>query len=155
MMMDGAREPAGVGHWPTASAQPARKLVRKELGPMQDDVIDGADVADEITDLNMAYVLLAQKLLRQDRAAGMLRLGISEEAAGDLMALSPHDMLSLCTGDALLCGLRLGAQLRELASSAHARWARQAHLSILLAGAASAGGHVPRAARGAQGEMLQ
>ena len=45
------------------------------------------EMTKEIADLNLTYMLLAQKLLREDKAAAMLRLGISNEMA-DLLIRS-------------------------------------------------------------------
>lgn len=35
------------------------------------------DIPTEIRELNMSYLLLAQRMLREDRDTGMFRLGIS------------------------------------------------------------------------------
>ena len=56
-----------------------------------------SDMLSEIKEVNLSYLLLAQRLLREDRAAGMFRMGISERLA-DVLAVfrsrrpcgSPH-----------------------------------------------------------------
>lgn len=66
---------------------------------------DGA--AGEIADLNLSYLLLAQKLLARDRAGAMLRLGISAELADLLAAMSTPQLARLAATNFLLCGFRL------------------------------------------------
>lgn len=46
------------------------------------------EISKEIGDLNLAYMLLAQKLVKQDRAAAMFRLGVSRELADMLANMS-------------------------------------------------------------------
>src|SRR6185369_675319 len=92
-----------------------------------------ADLANEINHLNTAYLLLAQKLLRQDKFAGMLRLGISPKAAEFVLALSSKNILKMSSTNALLCGFRLGELLPAILESAHDGGQQQAHLFIVLA----------------------
>jgi flagellar transcriptional activator FlhD len=47
-----------------------------------------ASASKEIADLNLTYLLLAQKLLREDKASAMLRLGLSAEMADLLIGMS-------------------------------------------------------------------
>jgi flagellar transcriptional activator FlhD len=95
--------------------------------------MDEAVVANEITDLNIGYVLLAQKLLRLDRPAAMLRLGIDGEVADFVATLTPSQILTLSSTNALLCGLRLGELLPAVTRTGHDALAQQAHLFIVLA----------------------
>lgn len=95
--------------------------------------MNASEVSSEITDLNIAYVLLAQKLLRHDKAAGMLRLGLARQAADYILGLSPARILRLSAADALLCGFRLGEVDPDAIDTGHDRWAQQAHLFIVLA----------------------
>ncbi len=92
-----------------------------------------AEVPHEIKDLNIAYVLLAQKLLRHDRTAGMLWLGVDAEVADFVLSLSSAQILRMSAGNALLCGFRLGGQLPAVLASEHAGHVQQAHLVIVLA----------------------
>ncbi|HWI83365.1 flagellar transcriptional regulator FlhD [Ramlibacter sp.] len=91
------------------------------------------EIADEITDLNIAYMLLAQKLLRQDRAAGMLRLGITRELADFVLSLSPSQILKLASTNALLCGLRPAHGMPAVLATGEQAWLQQTHLFIVLA----------------------
>jgi flagellar transcriptional activator FlhD len=94
-----------------------------------------ADATKEIADLNLTYLLLAQKLLRQDRAAAMLRLGLGAEMADVLVAMSLSEVVKLATSNFVLCAFRLGELpiARTVMQDARERALQQAHLSIVLA----------------------
>ncbi len=57
--------------------------------------MNAANASKEIADLNLTYMLLAQRLLRQDRPAAMLRLGISPEMADLLIAMSLAEVIKI------------------------------------------------------------
>lgn len=91
--------------------------------------------AKEIADLNLTYILLAQKLLRQDRVGAMLRLGVSAEMADLLTSMSMAQVIKLAASDFLLCAFRLAdLPVANLVQDAKDTTLQQAHLSILLAG---------------------
>ena len=94
-----------------------------------------ADATKEIADLNLTYLLLAQKLLRQDRAAAMLCLGLGAEMADVLVAMSLSEVVKLATSNFVLCAFRLGELpiARTVMQDARERALQQAHLSIVLA----------------------
>lgn len=99
--------------------------------------MEAADASKEIADLNLTYMLLAQKLLREDRAAAMLRLGISAEMADLLAAMSMQDVVKLATSNFVLCAFRLDELpiVQNVMQGSRERPLQQAHLAILLAGA--------------------
>lgn len=98
--------------------------------------MDTANASKEIADLNLTYMLLAQKLLRQDRAAAMLRLGISAEMADLLGGMSLAELVKLATSNFVLCAFRLDdlPGVRSMIQPGRDSALQQAHLSILLAG---------------------
>jgi flagellar transcriptional activator FlhD len=102
--------------------------------------MDAADASKEIADLNLTYMLLAQKLLREDKAAAMLRLGISAEMANLLVGMSLAEVIKLAASNFLLCAFRLDEQpaFRHVVQGDRQASLQQAHLSIVLAGAHSA-----------------
>ena len=61
----------------------------------------------EIREANLTYLMLAQSLIRQDKAEGLFRLGINAEAADILGALSAAQILKLASGNMLLCHFRV------------------------------------------------
>ncbi|MEI8326055.1 MAG: flagellar transcriptional regulator FlhD [Betaproteobacteria bacterium] len=94
----------------------------------------------EIREVNLTYLMLAQKLIRQDKVEAMFRLGLSEEAADMLSALSCAQVLKLAAGNMLLCRFRVDDDLvwslltnqsmRKVDNEATSRL----HASILMAG---------------------
>ncbi len=61
----------------------------------------------DIRDANMTYLMLAQNMIRQDKPAALFRLGISEESADLIGALSPAQILKIASGNMLLCRFRV------------------------------------------------
>ncbi|MES2980441.1 MAG: flagellar transcriptional regulator FlhD [Pseudomonadota bacterium] len=91
-------------------------------------------ITDEIGNLNLSYLLLAQRLVREDLAVAMFRLGISRELADLLGTLSLSQVLKLASSSMVLCRFRLEDQpiLHVLASETKTVSLQQAHASILL-----------------------
>ena len=94
----------------------------------------------EIREANLTYLMLAQKLIRQDKAEALFRLGMNEESADILSALSAAQVLKLASGNTLLCrfrvdddmvwGLLTNQTLKKVGSEATNRL----HANILMAG---------------------
>ena len=64
-------------------------------------------IQTEIREANLTYLMLAQNLIRQDKAEALFRLGFSEEAADMIAALSPAQVLKIASGNMLLCRFRV------------------------------------------------
>ena len=65
----------------------------------------------EIREANLTYLMLAQTLIRQDKAEAVFRLGINEDAADILASLSAAQVLKLASRNTLLCGFRVDDDL--------------------------------------------
>jgi len=65
----------------------------------------------EIREANLTYLMLAQNLIRQDKAEAVFRLGLNEEAADILAALSAAQVLKLASRNTLLCSFRVDDEL--------------------------------------------
>lgn len=102
--------------------------------------MQATDMTKEIADLNLTYMLLAQKLLREDKAAAMLRLGMSREVADMLAGMSLAETIRLAASNFVLCAFRLDEVpgVQNVVQGQRAPSLQHAHLSILLAGAAPA-----------------
>lgn len=61
----------------------------------------------EIRDANVTYLMLAQNLIRADKAEAQFRLGVSEESADIIVSLSPAQILKIASGNMLLCRFRV------------------------------------------------
>ena len=92
--------------------------------------------ANEIGDLNLAYLLLAQRLVREDVATAMFRLGMSRELADLLGNLSLSQIVKLAASSLLLCRFRFDDHpiLLALAHDGKNLALQQAHTAILLSG---------------------
>lgn len=90
---------------------------------------------NDIREVNLSYLMLAQRLLRENLAAGMFRLGFGTDVADIVLNLSPAQIVKLAGSNSVLCAFRLNdAQL--LASLTHEVLGgvlQQAHSTILMA----------------------
>jgi flagellar transcriptional activator FlhD len=91
---------------------------------------------EEIRDLNLSYLILAQHLIRADPAEALFRLGLSEAAAGTIAQLTSAQLLKIAAGNQLMCRFRFddGTVWGLLESHARDRQAAGMHASILMAG---------------------
>ena len=90
---------------------------------------------NDIQEVNLSYMMLAQRLLRENLAAGMLRLGFDAEVAELVMRLSPAQIVKLSASTALVCKFRLNDYdlLSSLTQDVLDGVLQQAHSTILLA----------------------
>jgi len=89
---------------------------------------------DDIREVNLSYLMLAQRLLRENHAAGMFRLGIGSDVADIILGLSPAQLVKLASSNALVCGFRLDdySLLSSLTQGVLGGVLQQAHSTILL-----------------------
>lgn len=89
---------------------------------------------DEIRDLNLSYLILAQNLVRQDRAEACYRLGLAPDAADQLASLSPAQVVRIASSNQLLCRMRFDDEVvwNLLASHAKSRPAAGMHAAIVM-----------------------
>jgi flagellar transcriptional activator FlhD len=69
-----------------------------------------ADLHHEIGEINLAYLLLAQRLVKQDKTAAMIRLGISCEMADLLSSMARSQIVKIASSTLMLCSFRLENQ---------------------------------------------
>ena len=94
------------------------------------------DIANEIRELNLSYLLLAQQILRADRASGMLKLGVGDDVVDLIENLSPAQIMRMASSDLLLCQFRFDDTLLLNLMANHGREnaAARIHATILAAG---------------------
>lgn len=94
------------------------------------------DTYNDIKEVNLAYLMLAQSMVRSDREAAIFRLGISEEVADVLTRLTPGQVLKMASSDMLLCNFRFddALLLDLLANHERDRGVAHVHAAILAAG---------------------
>ncbi|QSN61444.1 flagellar transcriptional regulator FlhD [Caballeronia sp. M1242] len=92
----------------------------------------------EIREVNLSYVLLAQRLLREDRVLAMHRLGLSEEVAEIVSSLTPAQAVKIAASSHVLCRFRFDdhAILTSLADKDKRAALTQAELQVALSDAA-------------------
>src|SRR5690625_3126851 len=88
----------------------------------------------DIQEINLSYLMLAQRLLRDDAATGMARLGVDEDVAHLLSQLSPAQLVRLANSSSVICGFRMNDydMLSALTSDVLGGILQQAHSAILL-----------------------
>lgn len=97
----------------------------------------GADqMMAEIKEVNLTYLMLAQQMLREDKAAAIYRLGISQDVAGIVEGLTSGQLMKMAASNMLLCRFRFDDRLvaELLTSHSKDRAMSQSHAAILLAG---------------------
>ncbi len=65
----------------------------------------------EIRETNLTYLMLAQTLIRRDKAEAVFRLGMNEDAADILSSLSSAQLMKLASRNTLLCSFRVDDNL--------------------------------------------
>lgn len=97
-------------------------------------------LSKEIRDANLTYLMLAQSVIRKDKAEALFRLGISEESADLIAALSPAQILKISTTPMLLCRFRVdddmvwGLLTNHTPAKVDNDATTKLHASILMAG---------------------
>jgi flagellar transcriptional activator FlhD len=94
----------------------------------------------EIREANMTYLMLAQNVIRKDKAEALFRLGISEESATLIATLSPAQIMKIASSPMLLCRFRVDDDMvwnlltNHSASKVDNDATTKLHASILMAG---------------------
>jgi flagellar transcriptional activator FlhD len=97
-------------------------------------------LTSEIRDANLTYLMLAQNLIRQDKAEALFRLGVSDESADLIATLSPSQILKIASSNMLLCRFRVDDDIvwnlltNHTASKVDNDATTKLHASILMAG---------------------
>lgn len=95
---------------------------------------------NEIREANMTYLMLAQSLIRQDKAEALFRLGMSEESADMIATLSPSQIVKIASTNMLLCRFRVDDDMvwnlltNHTASKVDNDSTTKLHANILMAG---------------------
>lgn len=91
---------------------------------------------DEVQEINLAYLLLAQRLLAEDRETGMFRLKVDGELADLLVSLNARQLTKLARTNQLLCRFtpENAEQLRQVTHNPRDQGLAGLHTSLLLAG---------------------
>ncbi len=108
--------------------------------------MNSEQLSQEIRDLNLSYLMLAQAMIRSDKPQALFRLGMSEAAAELLQSLSTQQLLRVASRNLILCTMRFGDDVVwGLLTESHAPQqhegaanADRLHASVLMAGRSAA-----------------
>lgn len=94
------------------------------------------DMMAEIRDSNLSYLMLAQQMIRSDKATAIFRLGIGKEIADLIEGLNNAQILKLAGSNMMLARFRFedSAILNMLTNYNKDRALAQSHAAILMAG---------------------
>jgi flagellar transcriptional activator FlhD len=94
------------------------------------------EMLDEMRDINLNYLMLAQGMIQQDKATAVFRLGISQDVAELIEALTPAQILKLAGSGMMVSRFRFddGMVLNLLTNYTKDRALAQSHAAILMAG---------------------
>jgi flagellar transcriptional activator FlhD len=115
-------------------------VIHMSYRPNQEPTMTNEQMLTEIREANMTYLMLAQNLIRQDKAEALFRLGMSEESADLIAALSPAQVMKIASGNMLLCRFRVddemvwGLLTNHSVNKVDNDATTKLHASILMAG---------------------
>ncbi|URI07980.1 flagellar transcriptional regulator FlhD [Aquincola tertiaricarbonis] len=73
--------------------------------------MNSSQILAEIREANVAYLMLAQTLLRADRDAALQRLGLSASAAEVIERMTPAQLSRAAASNTLICSFRMDDEL--------------------------------------------
>ncbi|ASN86254.1 flagellar transcriptional regulator FlhD [Pectobacterium brasiliense] len=93
-----------------------------------------SELLKHIYDINLSYLLLAQRLINDEKASAMFRLGINDEMADILMQLTLPQMVKLAETNQLICHFRFNDHntIKVLTQESRVDDLQQIHTGILL-----------------------
>ena len=87
-----------------------------------------------IRDINLTYLMLAQHMIKQDKAAAIYRLGIGQDLVDVIDQLTPPQIIKMAASNMLLCRFRFDEKLllNLVTDYSKNRMMQQAHAAILM-----------------------
>jgi flagellar transcriptional activator FlhD len=89
----------------TTAQTPSKRTLYRQERIMSNPTIN-EQLLEEVREVNLAYLVLAQHMIRADKAQAMYRLGVSEEVAGIVDQLSPAQLMKIAGANQLICRFR-------------------------------------------------
>jgi flagellar transcriptional activator FlhD len=91
---------------------------------------------DEIRETNLSYLVLAQNMIRKDRAQALYRLGVSGDIADMIAALTPGQLVKVAGSNMLMCRFRFDDKIVWDLITSHGQdvQAKRTHAGILMSG---------------------
>lgn len=87
-----------------------------------------------IRDINLTYLMLAQQMIKADKAAAIFRLGIGQDLVDVIAQLTPPQIIKMAASNMLLCRFRFDEKLllNLVTDYSKDRMMSQAHAAILM-----------------------
>lgn len=98
--------------------------------------MNNAQLLNEIREANLTYLLLAQRMIQEDKAAAIFRLGIGKDVADLIESLTPAQLLKIAAGNMLLCRFRFDNRVlgEMLTGYVKDKIMAASHAAVLMAG---------------------
>lgn len=89
---------------------------------------------EDIRDINLTYLMLAQQMIREDRASAIFRLGIGQDLVDVIASLTPAQIIKMASSNMLLCRFRFDENLllNMVTDYQKSRIMSQSHAAILM-----------------------
>jgi flagellar transcriptional activator FlhD len=118
-----------------------RFVLLMESSTMNAVAYPNEQLLEEVREVNLAYLVLAQHMIRADKAQALYRLGVSEEIASVIDQLTPAQLMRIAGANQLICRFRFDDDLVWGLLTSHSK-ARSAgtgavaglHANIVMAG---------------------
>lgn len=94
------------------------------------------NLLEEIRETNLAYLMLAQHMIRKDRTQALYRLGIKQEVADIVDRLSPGQLLKVAASNLMMCRFRFDDKMVWDLITSHSTdvQSKRTHAGILMSG---------------------
>lgn len=92
------------------------------------------ELQEGIRDINLTYLMLAQQMIKADKAAAIFRLGLGQDLVDVLAKLTPPQIIKMAASNMMLCRFRFDEKLLLSLVSDYSkdRMKSQAHAAILM-----------------------
>lgn len=110
------------------------RRVRISLDKLRDEegILKNNGLFHEIREINLSYLMLAQQMVRDNRAEAMLRLGVSQEIAELIATLTSAQLMKLAGSNMLLCRFRFDDHMLLSALTHNVRHEDAAMQAVIL-----------------------
>lgn len=97
--------------------------------------MESLDIVKQIYGINLSYLLLAQRMIKEDKYAAFYRLGMEECVAEKIMKLTLNELVKLAETNQLICKLRFDKidVIDKLTQESRVDDLQQIHTGIMLA----------------------
>src|SRR5512140_3753180 len=98
--------------------------------------MNSTQLQEGVREINLTYLMLAQQMIKEDRAAAIFRLGISQDMVDVIGGLTPAQVVKMASSNMLLCRFRFDENLllNMVTDYSKDRMMIQAHTAIMVSG---------------------